>query len=79
MAMMKLAKKGKTVMMFIQVLPKFDKKEADQLTERWHQMLFNAQFQIQRLNLVLNYMCNGFNVVIVVHDSVIKVLCSKFL
>ena len=47
--MMKLAKKGKTVMVFVQVGAKFDKKEADKLTERWHHSLFNAQFQIQRL------------------------------
>ncbi|XP_028402679.1 LDLR chaperone boca-like [Dendronephthya gigantea] len=48
MAMMKLAKKGKTVMVFVQVGEKFDKKEADKITERWHHSLFNAQFQIQR-------------------------------
>lgn len=49
MGMMKLAKKGKTVMIFVQVVAKFDKKKADKLTERWHNSLFNAQFQIQRL------------------------------
>lgn len=48
MAMLKLAKKGKTIMIFVQVAPQFSKKEADHLTELWHQSLFNAQFQIQR-------------------------------
>ena len=54
MGMMKLAKKGKTVMIFVQVVAKYDKKEADKLTERWHHSLFNAQFQIQRLHILYN-------------------------
>ena len=49
MAMIKMAKKGKTIMVFVQVAAKFDKREADKLTERWHHSLFNAQFQMQRL------------------------------
>ena len=49
MAMIKMTKKGKTIMVFVQVAAKFDKKEADKLTERWHHSLFNAQFQMQRL------------------------------
>jgi hypothetical protein len=49
MAMVKMAKKGKTVMVFVQVAAKYNKKEADKITERWHHSLFNAQFQMQRL------------------------------
>ncbi|CAB3976709.1 Hypothetical predicted protein [Paramuricea clavata] len=54
MAMLKLSKKGKTVMIFVQVVVKFDKKEADELTQRWHNSLFNAQYQIQRLHILPN-------------------------
>jgi hypothetical protein len=54
MAMLKLSKKGKTVMIFVQVVVKLDKKEADELTQRWHNSLFNAQYQVQRLHILHN-------------------------
>ena len=41
-------------MIFVQVVVKLDKKEADELTQRWHNSLFNAQYQVQRLHILHN-------------------------
>lgn len=47
-AIMKLAKKGKVVMLFVTVAGSPTKKETEQITGRWQTSLFNAQFQVER-------------------------------
>ena len=46
--MMKLAKKGKPLMMFATVAGKPTQKETEQISAIWQQSLHNAQFQLTR-------------------------------
>ncbi|CAH3175833.1 unnamed protein product [Porites lobata] len=48
MALMKLAKKGKVLMMFATVAGSPSKKDTEQITARWQSSLFNAQIQVER-------------------------------
>lgn len=47
-AMMKLAKKGKPLMMFATVAGKPTQKETEQISALWQQSLHNANFQLTR-------------------------------
>ncbi|XP_068710978.1 LDLR chaperone boca-like [Montipora foliosa] len=47
-SLMKLAKKGKVVMLFVTITGNPTKKEAEQITGRWQSSLFNAQYQLER-------------------------------
>lgn len=47
-ALMKLSKKGKVVMLFATVAGNPTKTETEQISGRWQSSLFNAQFQIER-------------------------------
>lgn len=51
MALMKLAKKGKVLMMFATVAGSPSKKDTEQITARWQSSLFNAQIQVERYML----------------------------
>ena len=50
-ALMKLAKKGKVLMMFATVAGSPSKKDTEQITARWQTSLFNAQIQVERYML----------------------------
>lgn len=52
-AIMKLAKKGKVVMLFVTVAGSPTKKETEQITGRWQTSLFNAQFQVERWHILV--------------------------
>ena len=69
MAFMKMAKKGKTLMVFVQVAAKYDKKQTDLITARWQQSLFNAQFQLQRLYIYIYCMYINLGPVVWSPDS----------
>jgi len=45
---MKLAKKGKVLMMFATVAGTPTRKDTEAITARWQTSLFNAQFQVER-------------------------------
>lgn len=47
-ALMKAAKKGKVLMLFVTVAGKPSRKDTEQITSRWQTSLFNAQFQVER-------------------------------
>ena len=48
MALLKMAKKGKTIMMFVSIAGNPTRQQAEQITGRWQGSLFNAQFQVDR-------------------------------
>ena len=48
MTLMRAAKKGKVVMMFVSVAGTPTRKDTEQITSRWQTSLFNAQFQVER-------------------------------
>ena len=48
MALLKMAKKGKTIMMFISIAGNPTRQQAEQISARWQGSLFNAQFQVDR-------------------------------
>ncbi|XP_050431898.1 LDLR chaperone boca [Adelges cooleyi] len=47
-AILKASKKGKTLMTFVKVAPKYDKEEADKLTKLWQSSLWNNHIQAER-------------------------------
>ena len=47
-ALMKAAKKGKVVMLFVTVAGAPSRRETEQITARWQTSLFNAQIQVER-------------------------------
>ncbi|XP_071943535.1 LDLR chaperone boca-like [Antedon mediterranea] len=46
--MVKMTKKGKTLMVFVTVSGKPEKQEAEEITQLWQNQLFQANFQLQR-------------------------------
>eukprot|EP00057_Strongylocentrotus_purpuratus_P012745 XP_011667219.1 PREDICTED: LDLR chaperone boca-like isoform X1 [Strongylocentrotus purpuratus] len=47
-SILQMSKKGKTLMMFVTVSEDPTKEEAETITQRWQDQLFNANYQIQR-------------------------------
>ncbi|XP_033099649.1 LDLR chaperone boca-like [Anneissia japonica] len=47
-SMVKMTKKGKTLMMFVSVSGNPTKEEAETITERWQNQLFQSNYQLQR-------------------------------
>lgn len=48
-ALLKLSKKGKTLMTFVKVSPKYDKDDVDKITKLWQSSLWNNHIQAERL------------------------------
>lgn len=53
--MMKLAKKGKPLMLFVTVAGKPSQKETEQISAIWQQGLHNANFQLTRYFSIAEY------------------------
>ncbi|KAL5244155.1 hypothetical protein ACI65C_011565 [Semiaphis heraclei] len=47
-AMLKLSKKGKTLMTFVKVSPKYNKDDVDKITKIWQSSLWNNHIQAER-------------------------------
>ena len=47
--LMKISKKGKTLMMFVKVKPHYKKDKVDELTKFWQSSLHNSHIQAERL------------------------------
>jgi len=48
-ALLKLSKKGKTLMTFVKVSPKYNKDDVDKITKLWQSSLWNNHIQAERL------------------------------
>lgn len=48
-ALLKLSKKGKTLITFVKVSPKYDKDDVDKITRLWQSSLWNNHIQAERL------------------------------
>lgn len=56
-ALLKLSKKGKTLMTFVKVSPKYQKEEVEKITKLWQSSLWNNHIQAERyekFNVFLN-------------------------
>lgn len=47
-ALLKLSKKGKTLMTFVKVSPKHNKDEVEKITKLWQSSLWNNHIQAER-------------------------------
>jgi len=47
-ALLKLSKKGKTLMTFVKVSPKYNKDDVDKITKLWQSSLWNNHIQAER-------------------------------
>jgi len=48
-ALLKLSKKGKTLITFVRVSPKYDNDEVEKITKLWQSSLWNNHIQAERL------------------------------
>ncbi|XP_063952510.1 LRP chaperone MESD-like [Lytechinus pictus] len=72
-SILQMSKKGKTLMMFVTVSGDPTQEEAETITQRWQDQLFNANFQLQR------YMVDSNRAIFLLKDGALAWEMKNFL